>query len=160
MNKTPVIHVFGKRQQLIYRKGDNTLAYSIATAPTFGEKNGSFQTPRGLHRICAKYGDGLPENAVLVGRQFTGEIYTPALAKANPERTWVLTRILWLEGLEPGKNQGGDVDSKSRYIYIHGASDEKPMGTPSSIGCINMRNSDMIELYDAVEVGDEVLIEK
>tara|TARA_B100000508_G_C11341392_1_gene219318 strand:+ start:106 stop:591 length:486 start_codon:yes stop_codon:yes gene_type:complete len=161
MERAPVIRVVGQSQQLVYHKDDKTLTYQIATATKgFGEKEGSFQTPRGWHRICAKFGDGLDQQAVLVGRQFTGEIYTPALAQAHPERTWILSRILWLEGLEPGKNQGGDVDSRSRYIYIHGAPELSDGTLPGSIGCVQMRGAEMIELYDAVQVGDVVLIEE
>jgi lipoprotein-anchoring transpeptidase ErfK/SrfK len=160
MSQTPTIHIIGSKEQLIYRKADKMLTFTISTAKNgFGEKEGSFQTPRGLHRVCAKFGDDLPENAVLVGRKPTGEIYTPELAQKDLKRTWVLTRILWLEGLEPGKNQGADVDSRARYIYIHGAPDEKMAAKAGSIGCVNMNNADVIDLYELVEVGDNVLIE-
>jgi lipoprotein-anchoring transpeptidase ErfK/SrfK len=123
-----------------------------------GERNGSFQTPRGWHMIRAKIGAGLPADAVLVGRRPTGEIYTPALRATHPERDWILTRILWLSGLEPGRNRGGDVDTMRRYIYIHGCPDADPMGIPGSHGCVKMRNSDIIDLYDRVPAGTRVQI--
>jgi len=118
-----------------------------------GEEEGSECTPRGLHRIRIKIGAGQPENAVFVGRRATGEIYSPALAAIHPERDWVLCRILWLTGLEPGRNRGGRVDSLRRYIYIHGCPDSEPMGVPRSHGCIRMRNRDLMALFEQVESG-------
>ena len=93
---------------------------------------------------------------VFVGRRFTGEIYTPELAIQYPERDWILTRILWLSGRERGYNKSGDIDSLRRYIYIHGTPDSEPMGIPASHGCIRMRNTDLIELFEQVEQGTEV----
>ena len=94
----------------------------------------------------------------MVGRRHTGEIYTPELARQFPERDWILSRILWLCGLEPGKNRGGSVDTMRRYIYIHGTPDSEPMGVPKSHGCIRMRNQDVIRLFDMVTPGTPVLI--
>jgi lipoprotein-anchoring transpeptidase ErfK/SrfK len=129
-------------------------SYPISTALNGpGEAAGSECTPRGLHRIRIKIGAGLPENAVFVGRRATGEIYSPELAAAHPGRDWVLCRILWLTGMEPGRNRGGRVDSLRRYIYIHGCPDSEPMGRPLSHGCIRMRNRDLIALFDQVEAG-------
>lgn len=125
-----------------------------------GEKSGSGCTPRGLHVIRAKIGENLPPNSVFVGRRFTGEIYTPELAKLYPKRDWILTRILWLSGKEPNRNRLGSVDSMQRYIYIHGTPDTEPMGIPLSHGCIRMRNTDVVELFDLVPVGAELLIEE
>ncbi|MCW8880917.1 MAG: L,D-transpeptidase [Sedimenticola sp.] len=134
-------------------------SYAVSTASNGpGEKEGSGCTPRGLHRIRLKIGDGLPENAVLVGRRYTGEIYTPSLAEANPKRDWILTRILWLTGIEPKKNRGGNVDSLRRFIYIHGTPDSEPMGRTASHGCIRMRNKELIDLFDRVPVGTIVNI--
>lgn len=133
--------------------------YLISTAKKgAGERENSFQTPRGRHHIVEKIGHDLPERAVLVSRQFTGEIYDADLAKKFPERDWVLTRILWLSGLQPGFNQGGEVDSYERFIYFHGCPDSKPMGIPDSKGCIRMRNNEVIELFDKVSVGTEVIL--
>lgn len=123
-----------------------------------GEQNGSEQTPRGAHYIRAKIGAGLPANAVLVSRRPTGEIYSPQLRAAYPGRDWILTRILWLCGLEKGKNRLGDVDTMRRYIYIHGCPDEDPMGVPTSRGCVKMRNRDLLELFERVPAGTRVYI--
>lgn len=112
-----------------------------------GERQGSYCTPRGRHIVRAKIGSGQPENAVFVGRRPTGEIYTPELGAAHPGRDWILTRILWLSGCEPGFNRLGEVDTMRRYIYIHGAPPQARMGTPGSHGCIRMHNADLLELF-------------
>jgi L,D-transpeptidase YbiS len=124
-----------------------------------GEQQGSGCTPRGAHRIRARIGAGLPSGAVLVGRRFTGEIWSAELAAAFPKRDWILSRILWLCGNEPGRNRLGRVDSMRRFIYIHGTPDDQPMGVPRSHGCVRMHNADVIELFDLVPVGCPVLIE-
>lgn len=149
-----------EHQQLELLRDDEVIkTYSISTALNGpGEAQGSECTPLGLHRIRIKIGAGCPENAVFVGRRYTGEIYTPQLAEHFPDRDWVLTRILWLTGLEPGRNRGGGVDSLHRYIYIHGCPDSEPMGEPRSHGCIRMRNRELMELFDLVEVGTRVEI--
>lgn len=126
-----------------------------------GELDGSEQTPRGRHIIRARIGVGLPENAVLRGRRPTGEIYSAALRAAHPDRDWILTRILWLSGLERGRNRGRDlegrlVDSMRRYIYIHGCPDTEPMGLPRSHGCVRLHNQDVIRLFDLVPAGTVV----
>jgi lipoprotein-anchoring transpeptidase ErfK/SrfK len=125
--------------------------YAVSTAAKgAGEQNGSNCTPRGRHIIRAKVGAGETANTVFVRRRPTGEIWTPELAAANPGRDWILTRILWLSGCEPGKNRLGCVDTMRRYIYIHGSPDSVPMGAPGSIGCVRMRNHEIIELFDLV----------
>ena len=101
----------------------------------------------------AKIGAGAPRGAVFRGRRGTSEVYSPELAAAHPERDWILTRILWLSGTEAGRNRLGNVDTMRRYIYIHGAPDSEPMGVPGSIGCVRMRNDDIIELFERVPVG-------
>jgi lipoprotein-anchoring transpeptidase ErfK/SrfK len=111
-----------------------------------------------LHRIRLKIGAGCPRNAVFVGRRPTGEIYSAELAAAQPQRDWILTRILWLSGLEPGRNRGGSVDTLRRFIYIHGCPDNVPMGVPLSHGCIRMRNRDLLELFERVDNGTLVEI--
>ena len=119
---------------------------------------GSGCTPRGLHTIRIKIGEGLPLNSVYKGRRPTGEIYSESLAKRHPDRDWILTRILWLSGKQHGFNRGGLQDTLRRYIYIHGCPESEPMGEPRSHGCIRMRNTDLIELFDRVEAGTEVNI--
>jgi lipoprotein-anchoring transpeptidase ErfK/SrfK len=131
--------------------GELLRTYQVSTAGNgVGEVPGSYCTPRGRHLIRAKIGRGLPENAVLVGRRPTGEIWTPALAAAYPGRDWILTRILWLSGCEPGFNRLGRCDTMRRYIYIHGSPDSAEMGQPGSHGCIRMRNADIVELFELV----------
>lgn len=128
--------------------------YLISTsAKGAGQQHGSEQTPLGKHIVRAKIGGELPPNAVFKGRRFTGEVYNQALAEKFPERDWILSRILWLSGIEIGKNRLGSVDSMRRYIYIHGTPDTEPMGVAASHGCIRMRNSDIIALYDKVLPG-------
>jgi L,D-transpeptidase YbiS len=144
---------------LIDDQGALVRRYPVSTASKgAGEKAGSNCTPRGRHVIRARIGAGMPSGAVFVGRRPTGEVHTRELAAANPERDWILTRILWLSGCEPGVNRLGEVDTMRRYIYIHGCPDGSPIGTPGSIGCVRMRNADMIELFDRVPVGTEVEI--
>jgi lipoprotein-anchoring transpeptidase ErfK/SrfK len=123
-----------------------------------GEREGSFCTPRGEHIVRAKIGSGRPFNTVFVRRRPTGEIWTPELAERFPGRDWILTRILWLSGCEPGRNRLGDVDTMRRYIYIHGSPDAVEMGKPGSIGCIRMRSRDIAELFELVPPGTEVSI--
>lgn len=123
-----------------------------------GEAENSGKTPRGWHKIAAKFGDAHPGNSVFRARQATGEIYSAALAQQFPERDWILSRILWLEGLEQGFNAGAGVDTFQRYIYIHGTPDTEPMGIAMSHGCIRMRNTDVIELYQRIELGALVYI--
>ena len=131
--------------------------YRVSTARNgAGEASGSFCTPRGRHIIRARIGAGAPIGAAFRGRRPTGEVWTPELAAANPGRDWILTRILWLSGTEPGFNRLGEVDSMRRYIYIHGTPDTEPMGVPLSIGCVRMRNRDVAELFDLVPAGTKV----
>ena len=125
--------------------------YEVSTARNGpGEANGSFKTPRGRHTVRAKIGGAEPPGTVLVARRPTGEIWSEELAGEHPGRDWILSRILWLSGQEPGRNRLGDVDTMRRHIYIHGAPDATPMGRPGSNGCIRMRQSDVIELYERV----------
>jgi lipoprotein-anchoring transpeptidase ErfK/SrfK len=123
-----------------------------------GELNGSFCTPRGKHIIRAKIGAGQPVNTVFLRRRPTGEIYSPELGEKHPDRDWILTRILWLSGLEPGFNRLGECDTMRRYIYIHGTPDSARLGIPGSHGCIRMHNADLVELFDMVSTGTTVEI--
>ena len=128
-------------------------SYPVSSARNgVGEQFGSYCTPRGKHLIRAKIGAGQPLNTVFVARRPSGEIYTPALGAAFPERDWILTRILWLSGCEPQRNRLGGVDTMRRYIYIHGGPDDAPIGTPASHGCIRMRNEEIVDLFDRVPV--------
>ena len=147
-------------QKLTICEGNNPLmAYPVSTAKNgIGEKRGSACTPTGWHCVRAKIGAGMPIYSVFVGRRPTGEIYDEVLGKRYPERDWILSRILWLGGLEPGKNRYGEVDTCWRYIYIHGTSDEKSIGLPISHGCIRMKNTDVVDLFNRVETGVKVLI--
>lgn len=133
--------------------------YPVSTALNgVGEKSGSYCTPRGRHRIRAKIGANQPVNTVFVARRPTGEIYTPELGTQYPGRDWILTRILWLSGCEVGFNRLGSCDSMRRYIYIHGTPDSEKLGQPGSKGCVRMRNTDLLKLFDLVSVNTEVQI--
>lgn len=123
-----------------------------------GERMGSECTPRGLHRVRAKIGHGQPPGAVFVGRRPTGEIFSQELQQQFPKRDWILSRILWLGGLEPGKNRYGQCDTQARYIYIHGTHEEERLGQAVSHGCIRMANLDVMELFEWVTPGTEVEI--
>lgn len=147
------LHVSVARQCLavLDEAGEVLREYPVSTALAgVGEVSGSYQTPRGSHLIRAKIGAGQPENTVFVRRRPTGEVWTPELAAAFPGRDWILTRILWLSGREPGRNRLGEVDTMRRYVYIHGSPDSVDMGVPGSHGCIRMRNADIVELFDRV----------
>ncbi len=154
-----VIHIGSQRLDLHDDHGSLLQSYAISSAlKGTGQLKGSFCTPLGRHIVRAKIGTGQPENTVFVGRRPTGEIYTPALGAAFPGRDWILTRIMWLSGCEPGRNRLGAVDTMRRYIYIHGSPDSATMGAPGSIGCIRMRNADVIDLYERTPVGTMVEI--
>lgn len=148
------------RQTLTLFEGDARVAqWPVSTASNGpGELQDSGCTPRGEHRVRIGIGAGCPENTVFVGRRPTGELYSDALRAAAPQRDWILTRILWLAGCEPGVNRGGRRDTQRRYIYIHGSPDSAPMGVPGSHGCIRMRNRDVIDLFDRIGAGTRVLI--
>ncbi len=135
-------------------------SYLVSTSKYgVGQEMGSYKTPIGKHYIRAKIGDGAPSNAVFVGRRRTGEIFNSNLRDQFPQRDWILTRIMWLSGCELGVNRLGQVDTMRRFIYIHGAPDDVAMGIPGSIGCIRMRNADLVELFDLVDVGTSVNID-
>lgn len=146
------LELFGKDGACIRR-------YAVSTGERgAGERSGSLCTPRGRHRIRARIGAGAPAGAVFRGRRPTGEVWSPEFAAAHPGRDWILSRILWLCGEEPGRNRLGRVDSMRRYIYIHGTGDDQPMSVPLSHGCVRMRNGDVIELFDLVPTGTKVEI--
>jgi lipoprotein-anchoring transpeptidase ErfK/SrfK len=143
--------------RLLSDDGEELERYSVSTSRNgVGEREGSFCTPRGAHIVRAKIGAGQPFNTVFRGRRPTGEVWTPELGERFPGRDWILTRILWLSGWEVGKNRLGNVDTMRRYIYIHGSPDSVEMGKPGSIGCIRMRNTDIVELFERVSAGTQV----
>jgi lipoprotein-anchoring transpeptidase ErfK/SrfK len=143
----------------IMDSGKEIRRYPVSTAKNgAGEQRGSECTPLGWHSIRAKIGSGQPLNSVFKGRRPTGEIYSAELSELFPQRDWILTRILWLGGLEPGKNRYGNVDTCWRYIYIHGTADEAMIGFPASHGCIRMKNIDILDLFGRVQAGVNVYI--
>jgi lipoprotein-anchoring transpeptidase ErfK/SrfK len=157
----PRININIRAQQLDLYDDNGSLIkrYPISSAKNgVGEQNGSYCTPRGRHIVRARIGGGQPVNAVFVERRPTGETYSPALAAQFPGRDWILTRILWLSGREPGYNRLGKVDTMRRAIYIHGSPDTAEMGKPGSHGCIRMHNQDVVELFDLVPFGTPVEI--
>ena len=123
-----------------------------------GEIADSFQTPRGRHIIRAKIGAQEAEGTVFRGRRNTGEIYSEELGRENPDKDWVLTRILWLSGTEVGRNRLGSVDTMRRFIYIHGTPYTLKLGEPVSLGCVRMSNVDITELFELVPIGTIVEI--
>ena len=150
------------KQQLMYCYETAILihTYPVSTAKNgLGEQMGSECTPRGWHQIHSIIGVDNDVNSVFVGRVWTGERYDSDLAKKFPKRDWILTRILQLDGLEPGRNKGGEVDSLARYIYIHGTPDVVNLNNPGSHGCVRMRNKDIIALANWVKIGTHVFIE-
>ncbi|OOR87715.1 L,D-transpeptidase [Moraxella caviae] len=153
-----------KAGKLAVRPDGTPAVFLVSTA-----KNGTGQlentgcTPLGKHVIAQKIGDDMPVGAVFVARQFTGEVYDDELAAQFAERDWILSRILWLKGVEAGKNLGQTADGAccdtfARYIYIHGTPDTEPMGEPKSHGCVRMRNDELVWLYEQVAVGTPVRI--
>jgi L,D-transpeptidase YbiS len=146
------------QQRLLLWDGKNRVRdYTVSTAANGpGEINGSGATPRGRHVVRACIGAGLPVNSVLVARRPTGEIWTPELHARFPGRDWILTRILWLSGTEPGRNRLGCVDTFRRYIYLHGTPPVTRLGLPGSKGCIRMANADIIDLFDQITPGTPV----
>jgi len=151
-------------EQKLYLQNEQGVAereFPVSTSKYgVGNENGSEKTPLGLHRIKHKIGGSMPINMVMVGREPKGLLQDCVNQGIELPDDVITSRIMWLEGMEPGRNQGGYVDTYRRYIYIHGTSEENKIGTPASIGCVRMRNQDVIELYRLVEIGTEVIIEE
>lgn len=123
-------------------------SYLISTSLYgIGQEKSSNQTPLGLHRIAIKVGAGRPIGTIYRSRKVAGLTW-----QGQPDGA-IVHRILWLEGLESGRNRGGNVDSFERYIYIHGFGDETTLGRPRSHGCIHMAAADLIPLFDRVPIG-------
>lgn len=147
------------QKMFVYQNGIVIKEYLVSTAKNgAGEQKNSYQTPRGLHIVRAKVGANAVVNTIFVKRRPTGEIYSPDMRAKYPDRDWILTRILWLSGLELHKNRLGNVDTMQRYIYIHGTPDDVKMGEPGSKGCIRMHNHDLIELFEIVNIRTPVTI--
>lgn len=158
-----IIINIAKQSLSLYKHNSEICHYRVSTAKNgIGSQQDSGCTPLGQHIIAQKIGGHEPINAVFVGRVPTGEIYSAEFGANHPKRDWILTRILWLQGLEEGVNKGsndkGGCDTYQRYIYIHGTPDNEPMDLPLSHGCVRMRNQDIIELYDKIEEGVAVTI--
>ncbi len=144
-------------QRLYHRRASGVwYAYPVSTALAgCGNRRDSLQTPLGKHRISAMIGEDMPIYTAFIGREPVG-IFDPEAS--DPKRDWILTRILWLDGMELGKNLRGAVDTESRYIYIHGTHEEDKLGTPASHGCIRMGNADILDLFQHARVGEHVAI--
>lgn len=153
-----LLYVSVQRQMLFHvHEGRSVATYPVSTSMAgLGSEQDSYRTPTGLHRVSEKFGDDVPPLGILKDREFTGEFADTDFA--GIDKDWITSRILWLEGLEPGVNQGANVDSHERYIYIHGTANEKSIGTASSMGCVRMRNADVMELYGRIPVGTLVVI--
>ena len=158
-DERPFILIDSKRQALhwVNIEADESKTYSVSTSANgLGNRLDSFKTPFGVHRIRQKLGGSEPQGMVFKGREPTGHI-----CKKNDQREVdeITSRILWLDGLEPGINKDGPYDSYSRFIYIHGTTDEKRIGQAVSQGCIRMKNEDVIALFEDVLVNDLVIIQ-
>lgn len=155
------INVTKQQLQLLDEDGHLLHQYSVSTSKYgTGSENGSEKTPLGLHRIKEKMGGAMPVNEVFIGRVPHGNLDECKERGVDLPDDVIMSRIMWLEGMEPGRNQGGYMDTYQRFIYIHGTNHEDSIGTPASIGCIRMRNDDIVDLFRQVEIGSEVLIEE
>ena len=156
------MYVSVKHQRLYLIENDSTIRkYSISTAKNgIGSKQDSYKTPPGLHTIKRKIGKEVPFGGIMVSRVYEGNIAKILTTRENAKRDYVTSRIMWLQGEEPGINRGRNIDSYNRYIYIHGTPEEGYIGEPASHGCIRMKNMDVIELFDFVEEGTPILILK
>lgn len=147
--------------QKMYHIKNNTIIdeYIISTSEFgIGSKAGSNKTPLGMHQIKSKHGGETPIYGRMTGRVFNGDISKIYTDKKKSKTDDITSRIFWLEGLEEGVNKGKNIDSYKRYIYIHGTSEEGRLGSPASHGCIRMKNKEVIDLYNTIEVGTLVLI--
>ena len=155
------INVTQQQLSLLDEEGNLLHRYPVSTSKYgAGCENGSEKTPLGLHRIKDKLGGAMPVNEVFVARVPHGNLEECTQRGVDLPDDVIMSRIMWLDGMEPGRNQGGYVDTYQRYIYIHGTNHEESIGTPVSIGCIRMCNEDIVDLFRLVEVGSEVLIEE
>ena len=155
-----ILFISIKNQKLYHIKNKKIISKLSISSSKYGtgSENGSNKTPLGLHKIKEKHGDDVPINGRMLGRVFYRQIATIHNDTTKSKTDDITSRILWLEGVEQGKNKGDGIDSYLRYIYIHGTSEEGRLGVPASHGCIRMKNKDVIDLYNTVEVGTLVLI--
>jgi lipoprotein-anchoring transpeptidase ErfK/SrfK len=158
-NDTIVLVNIAQQQMLIVSNNTMLKTYTVSTAKAgIGAEKNSNKTPLGVHRIKNKMGDKEPLGTIFFARQASGQIAEIYTDTTDTPKDYVTTRILWLDGLEPGKNKGGKVDSYERYIYIHGTHEEGLLGKPMSMGCIRMKNKDVIEIFNLVKEGTLVSI--
>lgn len=161
-SNAPFARVDVARQALTVTCGGRVVqAYRVSTAAAgVNAAAGSGGTPPGLHRIARLFGHTAAPGQVFVSRRAVkGQVVPPSAWCAGGEKDYVLTRILWLDGLEPGVNRGGRVDSRARYIYIHGTNQEQLLGTPASHGCIRMSNADVISFFDYAKRHRDLVVE-
>ena len=156
------MYVSVKHQRLYLIKSDSTIRrYTISTASNgIGSKANSYKTPPGLHTVKRKIGATVPYGGILASRVYTGKVAKILTDKTKANADYVTSRIMWLQGEEPGINKGRNMDSYKRYIYIHGTAEEGYLGEPASHGCIRMKNTDVIELFDLVQEGTPILVLK
>ena len=155
-----LVHV-PSQHMLLLQGTDLTAVWPVSTAAAgVDNRQDSGGTPRGLHRVDEKIGEGADLHTVFSSRQSTGILWQKngPDSSREPEADLILTRILTLDGLEEGVNRGPGIDSLARYIYIHGTNHENGIGSPVSGGCVRMTNTDVIALFDQVEEGDPVVI--
>jgi len=159
---TDIKHIdidISQQKLTLFQGTDIVTSYAVSTGKNgVGQLRGSECTPLGKHIVRAKIGQTAEENTVFVGRRETGEIFSESLREQYPQRDWILTRILWLSGVESGVNRSGDVDTMRRYIYIHGCPDSDSFSSPSSHGCVKMHNKDVMDLFDKIDVGIPVFL--
>ena len=150
------------QQKLYVVKEEKVIrTYPISTSKYgIGNEDGSNKTPVGTHRIYEKVGEGVKIGTIFKARISTGRIANISHDSTDVEQDFIITRIMCLEGLEPGVNKGKGIDSCDRRIYIHGTPEEGLIGTPASHGCIRMKNDDVVELFDLVKIGTLVEIKE
>ncbi len=148
------LYLLDELEEVIQQYAVSTSKYGV------GSEEGSYKTPKGKHCISEKIGETAPRNEVFIGRQGQGVLGDLQAQKIDLPDDIITSRILWLEGLEQGINQGDNLDTHQRYIYIHGTPEEDKIGTAVSHGCIRMCNDDVIDLFDQVDEGCEVIIEE
>ncbi|HHC73481.1 MAG TPA: L,D-transpeptidase [Thiothrix sp.] len=159
--KNGVLLVDVSEQMMYVFRGNSPMQkFPISTATKGeGSQAGSDKTPLGAHRVSERYGDGAPLGTIFKARQNTGKIAEIITEPKDVKHDYVTTRILWLDGLEAGKNKGQGIDSHDRYIYIHGTAEEGLIGQKASHGCIRMKNADVVKLYQQIPVDALVYIQ-